>query len=120
VRHGTVRGRQRWLCRACRRTFGPTTGTPLAGLKTDLAEGARALRAVRRRGSRRAAAEQTGHPDETLGRWLRRAGEHAARLTEALVEALHLSEVQGDEFGSFVRNKGARGRTRARAGAACA
>jgi transposase-like protein len=118
VRNGTVRGRQRWLCRACRRTFGPTTGTPLAGLHTDLAEVARALLAVLRRGSLRAAEEQTGHKDETIGAWLRRAGEHAERLTAVLVEELPLSDVAVDEFWSFVRKKGARGRTRASAGAA--
>lgn len=118
VRNGTVRGRQRWLCRACRRTFGPTTGTPLAGLHTDLAEVARALRAVLRRGSLRAAEEQTGHKDETIGAWLRRAGEHAERLTAVLVEERPLSEGEVDEFWSFVRKKGARGRTRASAGAA--
>lgn len=118
VANGKTRGRQRWLCRACRRTFGPTTGTPLAGLHADLAEVARALLVVLRRGSLRAAEEQTGHKYETLGRWLRRAGAHAEALTEALVEELHLSAVEVDEFWSFVRKKGAPPRTRASAGAA--
>jgi transposase-like protein len=106
VGNGTTKGKRRWLCRACGRTFGVTTGTPLAGLKTDVAEIARALLAVLRRGSLRAAEEQTGHKYETIGGWLRRAGQHAEALTAALVEDLHLTEVEVDEFWSFVRKKG--------------
>jgi len=101
-----MRGRQRWVCPGCRRSFGPTTGTPLYRLKTPPAEVARALLAVLRRGSLRAAEELTGHKYETIARWLRRAGEHAAALTEALVHELGLTEVEVDEFWSFVHHKG--------------
>lgn len=106
VANGRSRGRQRWLCRACQRTFGATTGTPLAGLHTPLAEIVQALRIVLRRGSLRAAEEITGHKYETIGEWLRRAAAHAEALTAVLVHDLHLSEVEVDEFWSFVRRKG--------------
>lgn len=75
-------------------------------LKTPPTEVARALLVVLRRGSLRAAEEQTGHKYETIGNWLRRAAAHAEALTEALVKDLHLSEVEVDEFWSFVRKKG--------------
>jgi len=101
-----MRGRQRWVCGGCRRSFGATTGTPLYRLKAPPEEVARALLVVLRRGSLRAAEEVTGHKYETIGRWLRLAGEHAAALTDALVHDLELGEVEVDEFWSFVRRKG--------------
>jgi hypothetical protein len=78
----------------------------MARLKTPAAEVAGALLVVLRRGSLRAAEEITGHKYETISRWLRRAAAHADSLTEALVHDLHLSEVEVDEFWSFVRHKG--------------
>ncbi|MGH2588356.1 MAG: transposase [Dehalococcoidia bacterium] len=116
VRTGRTRGRQRWLCAGCGRTFGPTTGTPLFRLRTPPAAVAQALLIVQRRGSLLAAEELTGHKYETIGRWLRRAGAHADALSDALVHDLHLTEVEVDEFWSFVHDKGgpARGSNRAR------
>jgi transposase-like protein len=108
VRTGRTRGRQRWRCGGCRRTFGPTTGTAMYRLKTPPAEVAQALRVVLRRGSLLAAEELTGHKYETVGRWLRQAAAHAEALTTALVTDLQLSEVEVDEFWSFVKQKGAR------------
>jgi len=107
VRTGRTRGRQRWRCAGGRRTFGPTTGTALYRLKSPPAEVAQALLVVLRRGSLLAAEELTGHKYETVGRWLRQAAAHAEALTDALVHELHLSEVEVDEFWSFVQQKGA-------------
>ena len=104
--HGSTRGKRRWQCRTCGRRFGVTTGTPLAKLKTDVTEIARTLLVVLHRESLRAAEEVTGHKDETISGWVRRAGAHAEALTEVLVRDLHLSDVEVDEFWSFVRAKG--------------
>ena len=106
VRNGRTRGRQRWVCAGCDHSFGPTTGTPLYRLKTPPAEVARALLVVLRRGSLLAAEEVTGHKYETIGRWLRRAAAQAEALTDALVHDLQLTEVEVDEFWSFVHQKG--------------
>ena len=106
VRNGRTRGRQRWVCAGCDHSFGPTTGTVMYRLQTPPAEVARALLVVLRRGSLLAAEEVTGHKYETISRWLRRAAAHAEALTEALVHDLHLTEVEVDEFWSFVRHKG--------------
>ena len=106
VANGSARGRKRWVCRGCGRSFGVTTGTAVAGLKTDVVEVARTLLVVLRRGSLRAAEEVTGHKYETIGGWLRRAAAHAEALTAALVHDLSLTEVEVDEFWSFVRTKG--------------
>ena len=107
VRKGHTRGQQRWRCRACRRSFGPTTGTAVYRLKTPVAEVAQALLVVLRRGSLVAAEELTGHTYETVGRWLRQAAAHAEALTAVLVHDRHRSEVEADAFWSFVGHKGA-------------
>ena len=107
VRNGTINGRQRYHCRGCGAWFGETQGTPLYRLRTPPAEIARALRAVLRRGSLRAAEEQTGHKYETISHWLRRAAAHAAAVSDALARDLGLSTAEVDEFWSFVQRKSA-------------
>jgi transposase-like protein len=110
-RNGSSHGHQQWRCYDCGRSFRSTTGTAVAGLKTPVAEVAQALLVVLRRGSLRAAEEITGHKYETVGDWLRRAGRHGEALTAVLVQDLHLSAVEVDEFWSFVGKKGTLRRT---------
>ena len=105
VRNGSHRGRQRYCCRTCQTYFGDTQGTPMYGLKTSAAEVAQALLIVMRRGSLRAAEEITGHKYETISGWLKRAAAHAEALTQVLAGDLHLSQVEIDEFWSFVQKK---------------
>ena len=120
VRNGSHRGRQRYHCRACKTYFGETEGTPMYGLKTPAAEVAQALLVVMRRGSLRAAEEITGHKYETSSVWLKRASSHAVAITQVLANDLHLSQVEIDEFWSFVQKKRAHlsSRTKENAGAA--
>jgi phosphodiesterase/alkaline phosphatase D-like protein len=75
------------------------------GLKTPAAEVAHALLIVMRRGSLRAAEEITGHKYETISAWLKRAARHAEALTQVLGSDLPLSQVEIDEFWSFVQKK---------------
>lgn len=105
VRNGSHRGRQRYHCTSCTTYFGETEGTPMYGLKTPASEVAQALLIVMRRGSLRAAEEITGHKYETISVWLKRAASHAAAITEVLASDLHLSQVEIDEFWSFVQKK---------------
>src|SRR6266702_2982584 len=105
VRNGSHRGRQRYCCRTCKTSFGETQGTPMYGLKTPAAEVAQALLILMRRGSLRAAEEITGHKYETISAWLKRAATHAAAITQVLASDLHLSQVEIDEFWSFVQKK---------------
>ncbi len=105
VRNGSHRGRQRYHCRSCKTYFGETEGTPMYNLKTPAAEVAQALLIVMRRGSLRAAEEITGHKYETISVWLKRAATQAASLTQVLANDLHLSQVEIDEFWSFVQKK---------------
>src|SRR5215472_13107060 len=105
VRNGSHRGRQRYYCRTCQTYFGETQGTPMYNLKTPASEVAQALLIVMRRGSLRAAEEITGHKYETISVWLKRAAAHAEALTQVLANDLHLSQVEIDEFWSFVQKK---------------
>ena len=107
VRNGTIKGRQRYHCRGCGAWFGATQGTPLSRLRTPPAEIARALLAVLRRGSLRAAEEQTGHKYETISPWLRLAAAHAEAVSAALARDLGLSTAEVDAFWSFVHRKSA-------------
>ena len=90
------------------------------GLKTPAAEVAQALLIVMRRGSLRAAEELTGHKYETISTWLKRAAAHAEALTQVLASDLRLSQVEIDEFWSFVQKKRAQlsSRTKENAGVA--
>lgn len=103
IKNGRKDGKQRYRCLHCRRSFGPTYGTPLYGLHNSAEEVAHALLVVMRRGSLSAAEEVTGHKYETIGSWLRRAGDHAEAITQALVFDLPLTEVEVDAFWSFVK-----------------
>ena len=120
IRNGSHRGRPRYCCRSCQTYFGDTQGTPMYGLKTPAAEVAHALLIVMRRGSLRAAEEITGHKYETISGWLKRTAAHAEALTQVLADDLHLSQVEIDEFWSFVQKKKGQltSRTRENAGAA--
>jgi len=75
------------------------------GLKTPASEVGRALLVVMRPGSLRAAEEITGHTYETISVWLKRAAEHAEALRQVMASDLHVSQVEIDEFWSFVHTK---------------
>lgn len=70
-------------------------------LKTPPAEVAHALLVLLRRGSVRATENLTGHTNEIISRWPWQAA-HAA----ALATNLRLTEVEVEEFWSFVQHKG--------------
>jgi transposase-like protein len=115
VRYGTRKGSQRWRCLSCRRTWNELLGTPLFHLHTPLPEIVRTIRIVLARGSLRAAEELTGHNYDTIAVWLRRLGAHAEAVTEVLARDLQLSEIEMDEFWSFVGQKGGSSRRRGQA-----
>jgi len=103
IQNGSKGGRPRWVCRNCGRSFGPTLGTAMDRLRATPTEVARTLLVVMRRGSLSAAEAITGHQVETIRRRRRAAARHAEALTEILVHDRHLSEVEVDAFGSFVK-----------------
>lgn len=105
VRDGSLGGRQRYHCRGCGAWLGETHNTPMYRLRTPPEEIGRALLVVMRRGSLRAAEESTGHKYETIGHWLTLASEHTEALTKVLARDLELSQLEIDEFWSFVKRR---------------
>jgi len=103
VKNGSKDGQPRWVCRNCKRSFGPTLGTAMYRLRNTPTQVAHTLLMVMRRGSLSAAEEITGHKYETIGRWLRAAATQAEQITNALVHDLHLTAVEVDAFWSFVK-----------------
>jgi transposase-like protein len=103
-KNGKNRGQQRFLCRACKKTFGERFGTPMFGLHTPVEDVANTLLILMRRGSLSAAEEISGHKWETIKAWLLRVSEHAEAMTRVLVKDLQLDEVEIDAFWSFVGN----------------
>lgn len=110
TRNDSSRGRRPSECHEGERTFAETVGTPLFLLPTPLSEIVRSIRVVVRRGSLRAAEEQTGHNYETIATWIKRIGDHVEAVSEVLVRDLGLSEVEIDEGWSFVGKRGEPGR----------
>jgi transposase-like protein/IS1 family transposase len=96
---------QRLKCAACETTFSSRKGTPLYYVKTEpemvadvlwwLAEGVDVSVLARR----------FGYAEETLGEWLRRAGEHAWRLHVARFRDLKLALIQMDELYAKVKDE---------------
>jgi transposase-like protein len=105
VRYGSRRGRQNYHCRGCKAYFGETQGTLIYGLQTPATEVAQALLIVMQRGSLREAGKITGHSYHTISVWLKRAASQPHTLTQVLANDLRLSQVEIDEFWSFVQKK---------------
>ena len=120
ARTGTAKGRPRSHCGTRGAWFGAPTGTPVSRLRAPPADIGRTLTIVRRRGSRRAAEEVTGHEAETIARRLRLAAAHAEAPTGALARDLPLGAAGVDECRSFVNRSSATSRRPTRRGWATA
>lgn len=103
-RNGSSRGKPRRSCGDCGKSVGDTYGTVMYGLRTPVAEVARTLRILMRRGSLRGAEEISGHKWETVREWVLLAHAHTQALSGVLVKELELDEVEVDAFWSFVGN----------------
>jgi IS1 family transposase len=103
----TVHGekRQLCLCNVCGQPFSETAGTPFFGLKTPMKTVCIALNELAEGLGVRAVARIHGVEPETILDWLRKAGQHCARLSECMMQDLELSQVQLDELWTFVRKK---------------
>jgi len=100
IGHGKIgqdRTIQRLKCAACKTTFSSRNGTPLYYVKTELARVAEGLGWLAEGVDVSVLVRRFGYTEETLGEWLRRAGEHAQRLHVARFRYLKLALVQMDE-----------------------
>ena len=101
--HGEVR--QLYRCNVCEQPFAETAGTPFFALKTSLQTVCTALQELAEGLGIRAVARIHGTEPDTVLEWLQRAGQHCERLSEYMLQDLHVTQVQLDELWTFVRKK---------------
>lgn len=111
VKNGhTDGGRQRYLCKTCRKTFTATQGTPFYyQLHTDWVDVLEVLTAIAKGAPLAAMAEAKEAKVETILDWVQRAGEHAQAVEEVLIRDFQVDRVELDELWSYVKNKGEKG-----------
>jgi IS1 family transposase len=102
TRSGT---RQLYRCAWCQTVFSETQGTVFFGLKTPEETVYRALACLAEGQGLRATARVFGVKPEDILRWLRRAGQHSARVSAYRMRNLHVEQAQLDELWTFVHKK---------------
>ena len=94
---------RRYYCTTCRRTFSADKHTFFETLRCPRATILEALSLLVERNSLRAVARLTHHSPNRVLHWLDLAAQHGASVSVALVRDLHLTQVQIDELGTFVK-----------------
>jgi transposase-like protein len=102
----TKRGRQRYLCKTCGRTFTETKGTIFYRRRTSEEEIIETLAFIAEGVRISSLARVKGHKEDTILDWLRAAAEHAEEIEEVLLAEYHLDQGQLDALWSYVGNKG--------------
>ncbi len=103
--HGRTERIQTLRCQACGATFTTRRHTPLYRLKTASQRVGLVLAALAEGLSVAAASRVFGHTDETITRWLTRAGEHSASLHHRGFQKLQLPHLQLDELRTRLRDR---------------
>lgn len=101
-------------CRRCQHEFSERHGTPLYDLRIPQEKIVAVVSHLAEGTGVRKTARLTGVSRDTVGRILKRVGDHAKEVHDLLVGDLVVPEVQMDEMWSFVKKKGQelyRGRT---------
>ena len=102
----TQAGRQRYQCKACKKTFTETKGTVFYRRHTPEKEIMDTLAHIAE-GSRISSLARTkGHKESTIIDWIREAGKHAEAVEEVLLADYQLSRGQIDGLWAYVGNKG--------------
>jgi transposase-like protein/IS1 family transposase len=105
------RGRQRYLCKTCCRSFSPTKGTLFYRLRKPKKDFLEALALLAERNSIAAVARVKQVKEETVAGWLAKAGRHAQEVEEHLLRDFYVARLQLDELWAYVRNRGGKGGT---------
>jgi transposase-like protein len=103
--HGKTERIQTLPCQACGVTFTTRRHTSLYRLKTTSQRIGLVLTALAEGLSVAAASRVFGHTEETITRWVTRAGEHSARLHHRWFQRLRLPHLQLDELRTRLRDR---------------
>lgn len=102
----TKAGRQRYMCRTCRRTFTETRGTIFYRRRTPADEIIETLALLAEGNRISSLARVKGYKEDTILDWLRDAAEHAEAIEEELLAHYRLERGQIDGLWAYVGNKG--------------
>ncbi len=97
------RAERRFYCKTCRRTFSADKGTFFETLRSPRAHVVDTLAHLGERTSLRAVERLRQRPVNTVLDWLDKAGAHTARVSEHLLQDLHVTYAQVDELWTFVK-----------------
>jgi len=107
IKFGTTkRGRQRYKCKSCGKTFTETKGTLFYRRRTSEAEIIDTLAHIAEGNRISSLVRIKGHKEDTIGDWIREAGQHAEAIEEVLLSDYQLSRGQIDGLWAYVGNKG--------------
>jgi transposase-like protein len=98
-------GQRRFSCRICRKTWSETKGTFFYALKKDRRVVLTCLHAMAEGMGLNATGRVHHVTVDALLEWIEKAARHSREVTDALIADLHLTQVQIDEFWSFIRKK---------------
>ena len=102
----TKKGRQRYKCKSCGKTFTETKGTLFYRRRTSEAEIIDTLAHIAE-GNRISSLVRTkGHKEDTISDWIREAGKHTEAVEEVLLSDYQLDRGQIDGLWAYVGNKG--------------
>ena len=103
IKHGFKRPRK--LCKACKSTFSPTTGTVYWRLRTPRERVSHVLHHLAEAMSIRATSRVEDIKVREIQNWLLRAGSQANRVSDFLIRDVDLGHAQMDEMWTFVLKK---------------
>jgi transposase-like protein len=109
----TRKGVQRFQCKACKKVFAATRGTPFYGVH-DPEKMLLALAMLCERSSLRGVQRVTGVKPDTLLGWLEKAAAHVLVIERLLQEKHQVTRAQLDGLWAYVGHKGEKGGTRKR------
>lgn len=92
-------------CRACRSEFSERKGTPYFGAQMPMSEIDEIISHLSEGDGIRKTGRLTGHKQDTVARYLKKAGLHAKAFHDEKAQHLVVPEVQMDEKWSFVGKK---------------
>ena len=110
----TNAGRQRYLCHRCGGTLTETKGTIFYRKRTPEQEIMESLALIAEGSRVSSVARVKGHKEDTVGEWLREAGEHAEVIEAELLKEYRIERGQLDAMWSYVGNKGEKRATQRR------
>lgn len=107
----TQAGRQRYRCHRCGGTFTETKGTIFYRKRTPEPEIMESLALIAEGSRVSSVARVKGHKEDTVGQWLREAGEQATVIEAELLKEYRIERGQLDAMWSYVGNKGEKSAT---------